>query len=46
MRGTSLGVTGTPTLFINGRKIVDVNGTPYEVMKQMVSYEAEHSPKK
>jgi protein-disulfide isomerase len=44
--GTSLGITGTPTLFINGRKIDNVNGTPYEVMKQMVAFEAQESQKK
>jgi protein-disulfide isomerase len=44
--GTSLGITGTPTLFINGRKIDNVNGTPYEVMKQMVTFEAQEAQKK
>lgn len=44
--GSSLGVTGTPTLFINGRKIADVNDTPYEQMKQMVDYEAAQATKK
>lgn len=34
--GGSLGITGTPTLFINGRKIANVNGTPYEILKSMV----------
>jgi protein-disulfide isomerase len=38
--GNSLGVSSTPTIFINGRKIQDVNGTPYEVLKEMVEYEA------
>lgn len=44
--GVSLGITGTPTLFINGRKIENVNGTPYEVMKQMVTFEAQEAQKK
>jgi protein-disulfide isomerase len=44
--GTSLGITGTPTLFINGRKIDNVNGTPYEVMKEMVTFEAQEAQKK
>lgn len=44
--GSSLGITGTPTLFINGRKIDNVNGTPYEVMKQMVAFEAQEAQKK
>lgn len=44
--GVSVGVTSTPTLFINGRKIENVNGTPYEVMKQMVNFEAQEAQKK
>jgi protein-disulfide isomerase len=44
--GVSLGITGTPTLFINGRKIENVNGTPYEVMKEMVTFEAQEAQKK
>src|SRR5438105_8304807 len=31
--GASLEVNGTPTLFINGRKISNVGGLPYEVLK-------------
>ncbi len=34
--GKDLGITGTPTLFVNGRKIANVNGLPYEVLKAMV----------
>lgn len=34
--GDSLGITGTPTLFVNGRKISNVNGMPYELLKSMV----------
>ena len=37
--GTKLGVTSTPTFFINGRKVVGFgNNTPYEVVKAMVDY--------
>ena len=36
--GKSVGVNGTPTLFINGRKITNVNGTPYEILKGMVDF--------
>lgn len=43
--GASVGVTSTPTLFINGRKIENVNGTPYEVMKEMVNFEAQEAQK-
>jgi protein-disulfide isomerase len=38
--GKSVAVTGTPTLFIGGRKIANVNGTPYEVLKSIVEFEA------
>lgn len=34
--GSDLGVSGTPTLFVNGRRIQNVNGLPYEVLKSMV----------
>jgi protein-disulfide isomerase len=34
--GEALQVTGTPTLFINGRRIQSLNGMPYEVLKSMV----------
>ncbi len=37
--GTKVGVTSTPTFFINGRKVVGFgNNTPYEVVKAMVDY--------
>jgi protein-disulfide isomerase len=29
-------VTGTPTLYVNGRRIANVNGMPYEVLKGIV----------
>jgi protein-disulfide isomerase len=38
--GKSLDVTGTPTLFINGRKISNVGGMPYDVLKQLVEFHA------
>jgi protein-disulfide isomerase len=38
--GTAVGVTGTPTLFINGRRIANVAGTPYEVLKGIVDFGA------
>ncbi len=38
--GTKLGVTSTPTFFINGRKVVGFgNNTPYEVVKAMVDFD-------
>jgi protein-disulfide isomerase len=37
--GTRLGVSSTPTFFINGRKVVGFgSNTPYEVVKAMVDY--------
>jgi protein-disulfide isomerase len=38
--GKSVGVNGTPTLFISGRKIANVNGMPYEMMKSIIEFEA------
>jgi protein-disulfide isomerase len=38
--GQAVGVTGTPTLFINGRRIANVSGTPYEVLKGIVDFGA------
>ena len=38
--GQTVGVTGTPTLFINGRKIANVSGMPYEVLKGIVDFGA------
>jgi protein-disulfide isomerase len=36
--GTSVGVTGTPTVYINGRRIANVNALPYEILKGLVDY--------
>lgn len=36
--GKAVDVSGTPTLFINGRKIGNVTGAPYEFIRQMVDY--------
>ena len=38
--GKALDVTGTPSLFINGRKISNITGTPYEVLKNLVEFAA------
>jgi protein-disulfide isomerase len=40
--GVALDVTGTPTLFLNGRKVSNVNGVPYEVLKGIAQYLASH----
>ena len=39
--GNSVGVTGTPTLFINGRNIANVGTLGYDVLKQLVDFAAE-----
>ena len=36
--GEDLDVTGTPTLFVNGRRIGNVNGMPYEVLKSIIDF--------
>jgi protein-disulfide isomerase len=41
--GTSLEVTGTPTLFINGRKISNVGGLPFEILKGLTEFAAKNS---
>jgi protein-disulfide isomerase len=38
--GNEVDVGGTPTLFINGRKISNLAGTPFETLKGIVDYEA------
>jgi len=38
--GASVDVTSTPTLFINGRKINNVNGVPFELLKSLVEFAA------
>lgn len=43
--GVSVGVNATPTLFLGGRKIENVNDTPIEVLKQMVEFEASQAKK-
>jgi protein-disulfide isomerase len=38
--GASVDVTSTPTLFINGRKISNVSGVPYDLLKSLVEFAA------
>jgi protein-disulfide isomerase len=40
--GKEVGVTGTPTLFINGRKIGNVGGIPYDTLKDITQFEAQN----
>jgi protein-disulfide isomerase len=44
--GKEVGVSGTPTLFINGRKVQAVTDTPFEQLKAMVDFEATQGAKK
>lgn len=43
--GKSLGVNGTPTLFVNGRVISTLNSMPYEQLKAIVEFEAQMAPR-
>jgi protein-disulfide isomerase len=38
--GKEVDVTGTPTLFLNGRKIGNVGGIPYETLKTITEFQA------
>jgi protein-disulfide isomerase len=38
--GRDVGVSGTPTVYINGRKVGSVTGTPPESLKQLVEFAA------
>ncbi len=40
--GNAVHVTGTPTLFINGRKIANVGGVPYELLKALAEGTPNH----
>ena len=44
--GKSLGINSTPTVFINGRKILNVRDTPFEQLKAIAEYEASQAKKK
>lgn len=43
--GDSVGVMGTPSIFVNGRLLDAVTGIPYEQVKAIVQYEIEHAGK-
>lgn len=38
--GMSLGVSGTPTVFINGRKFTSIASLPYEQLQKVVEFDA------
>lgn len=42
--GEKLGITSTPTFFINGRKVQNFTNSPYEMIKAMVDYDIAHPP--
>jgi protein-disulfide isomerase len=39
--GRDMDVTGTPTLFVGGRKIGNVSGIPYETLKAITEFQAQ-----
>ena len=41
--GQSVGVDQTPTVFINGRKIVGFSDIPYETLKALVEWEGKQA---
>ena len=43
--GDSVGIMGTPSIFVNGRPLETVVGIPYEQVKAIVQYEIEHAGK-
>ncbi len=38
--GKALDVTGTPTLFVNGRRVSNLGSLPYEALKRLVEFHA------
>ena len=43
--GKAMGVSGTPMLFVNGRKIAGLGQLPYEVLKRLVEFEVSEAKK-
>lgn len=43
--GRAVGVAGTPTLFLNGRKVGNLGGLPYEVLKELAQYSEKQASK-
>jgi len=41
--GQSLEVTQTPTIFVNGRKVLGIADIPYEQLKKLVQFELDHA---
>jgi protein-disulfide isomerase len=43
--GTSLEVTSTPTVFINGRRVLAIGNIPYDQLKLLMQFEIDHAGK-
>lgn len=43
--GQSLDVNQTPTVFINGRRVLGLAGIPYDALKNLVQFEIDHAGK-
>jgi protein-disulfide isomerase len=43
--GQSLDVTQTPTIFVNGRRLLGAADIPYEQLKKLVQFEIDHADK-
>jgi protein-disulfide isomerase len=43
--GQSVGVQGTPTVFINGRSLPGLGGLDYDHLKELVEFESQHAGK-
>jgi protein-disulfide isomerase len=41
--GQSLDVNQTPTVFINGRRVLGIGDIPYEQLKTLVQFEIDHA---
>jgi protein-disulfide isomerase len=39
--GKEVGITGTPTVYLNGRRIADVVGIPYDMLNAIAKFQAE-----
>lgn len=39
--GFSVGVGSTPTVFVNGRKVIGINDVPYEQLRKLVEFQAQ-----
>lgn len=42
--GKAVGVSGTPTFFVNGRKVMGITSIPYETLKELVNFSEKGPP--